>query len=193
MSDVTCRGSFALGTACMRCSKCKAEIEEYEVRKTVRESLDGTSVLKMQVTGWQNVAQVNGAVADQAKAEVARLTARLAEVEAERDQALRRENDANVAAFNHLRRAEAAEAEVARLTVQIEQEQAFTRLARVRAEVAEAQLATARRDALEEAADVAIRMEREMGIQDECGYEPFYTPEDVARFIRALAQEEPTT
>jgi hypothetical protein len=82
MSDVTCRGSFALGTACMRCSKCKAEIEEYEVRKTVRESLDGTSVLKMQVTGWQNVAQVNGAVADQAKAEVARLTARLAEVEA---------------------------------------------------------------------------------------------------------------
>jgi hypothetical protein len=55
------------------------------------------------------------------------------------------------------------------------------------------QLATARRDALEEAADVAVRMEREMGIQDECGYEPFYTPEDVARFIRALAQEEPTT
>lgn len=77
MSDVTCRGSFALGTACGLCSKCKAEIEEYEVRKTARESLDGTSVLKMQVTGWQNVAQVNGAVADQAKAEVARLTAEL--------------------------------------------------------------------------------------------------------------------
>ena len=77
MSDVTCKGSFALGTACGRCSKCKAEIEEYEVRKTARESLDGTSVLKMQVTGWQNVAQVNGAVADQAKVEVARLTAEL--------------------------------------------------------------------------------------------------------------------
>lgn len=58
----------------------------------------------------------------------------------------------------------------------------------------EAKLATARRDALEGAAEVAIRMEREMGIQDECGYEPFYTPEDVAHRIRALiVQEEPTT
>jgi hypothetical protein len=59
-----------------------------------------------------------------------------------------------------------------------------------RIEELETALATARRDALEEAADVAIRMEREMGIQDECGYEPFYTPEDVAHRIRALAEAE---
>lgn len=44
------------------------------------------------------------------------LAARLAEVEAERDAALKREHDANVAAMGHQRRAEAAEAEVARLS-----------------------------------------------------------------------------
>ena len=122
MSDVTCRGSFALGTACRRCSKCKAEIEEYEVRKTVRESLDGTSVLKMQVTGWQNVAQVNGAVADQAKAEVALLTARLAKAEMD-------SRSYQAMATDAIHRMDNAQAEVARLT---------------------AQLSTARRDALDD-------------------------------------------
>lgn len=55
-----------------------------------------------------------------------------------------------------------------------------------RIEALEAKLALARRDALEEAAEVAIRMEREMEVQDECGNEPFYTPEDVAQRIRAI-------
>lgn len=162
MSDVTCRGSFALGTACMRCSKCKAEIEEYEVRKTVRESLDGTSVLKMQVTGWQNVAQVNGAVADQAKAEVARLTARLAEVDAAQIM-LRAERDG-----------------LASMLLSVQQQSITATKA----------LATARRDALEEAAN-----------EVDCGgcvnvgcVDPTNCWHKAAQDIRALiAQEEPKT
>jgi hypothetical protein len=67
----------------------------------------------------------NGGKKAEAAAEITTLRARVAEVEKERDEGLRRENDANVAAFNHLRRAERAEAA----------------------------LATARRDALEEALD----------------------------------------
>ena len=47
------------------------------------------------------------------EAEITALRARLEAVEKERDQVLRRENDANVAAFNHLRRAERAEAALA--------------------------------------------------------------------------------
>jgi len=46
MSDVICRGSFALGTACGRCSKCLKEKENYQSSKSVHERLNGTSALK---------------------------------------------------------------------------------------------------------------------------------------------------
>ena len=43
MSDVTCRGSFALGTACGRCSRCRREIESYNAMKSVRDKLNTPS------------------------------------------------------------------------------------------------------------------------------------------------------
>ncbi len=43
MSDVTCRGSFALGTACGRCSRCRREIESYNAMKFVRDKLNTPS------------------------------------------------------------------------------------------------------------------------------------------------------
>jgi len=43
MSDVTCRGSFALGTACRKCSRCRREIESYNAMKAVRDKLNTPS------------------------------------------------------------------------------------------------------------------------------------------------------
>lgn len=43
MSDVTCRGSFALGTACGRCSRCRREIESYNAMKSLRDKLNTPS------------------------------------------------------------------------------------------------------------------------------------------------------
>ena len=43
MSDVTCRGSFALGTACGKCSRCRREIESYNAMKAVRDKLNTPS------------------------------------------------------------------------------------------------------------------------------------------------------
>ena len=43
MSDVTCRGSFALGTACGKCSRCRREIESYNAMKSLRDKLNTPS------------------------------------------------------------------------------------------------------------------------------------------------------
>ena len=43
MSEVTCRGSFALGTACGKCSRCRREIESYNAMKAVRDKLNTPS------------------------------------------------------------------------------------------------------------------------------------------------------
>ena len=43
MSDVTCRGSFALGTACGKCPRCRREVESYNAMKAVRDKLNTPS------------------------------------------------------------------------------------------------------------------------------------------------------
>lgn len=43
---VVCQGVFALGTACGLCEKCLEQKAEYQARKDVQETLDGTAALK---------------------------------------------------------------------------------------------------------------------------------------------------
>lgn len=40
MGNITCRGSFALGTACGMCSKCSADIDRYNAGVNLREALN---------------------------------------------------------------------------------------------------------------------------------------------------------
>jgi hypothetical protein len=132
MSDVACRGSFALGTACGQCFVCKALIKDHDDRRAVREKLDGTAALKSQI---------------------AALRARLAEVEAEQIM-LRAERDG-----------------LASMLLSVQQES----IAATKA------LATARRDALEEAAMLVDEMQRRRQV---------VWPKDIRALI---AQEEQTT
>ena len=43
MSNATCRGSFALGTACGKCSRCLTEIEIYKAMTVERDKLNTPS------------------------------------------------------------------------------------------------------------------------------------------------------
>ena len=49
MDDVVCRGSFALGTACGKCSKCRAQKEKYYAAKSVHEKMDDYTALQARV------------------------------------------------------------------------------------------------------------------------------------------------